>query len=151
MGLLKPSGRSESNYRMYSEDDMERLRMIIQFRKTGISLEDIAKLLEMDKTNISDILTDRLKGIQTEIMELKKQEDMILAALMKEVKDSESSPFDNVTWTELLTSIGYSKEDLHKWHKNFEEDSPEKHVAFLKALGISQKKIDSFRRELMEK
>lgn len=38
IGLLSPSGRSESNYRLYSEDDAERLRKICMFREAGVTL-----------------------------------------------------------------------------------------------------------------
>jgi DNA-binding transcriptional MerR regulator len=72
IGLLKPSGRTDSNYRLYSNEDVEKLRTIIRHRDAGIPLEDIAKLFDIEKNNITDILTERLKNIQNEIKLLKK-------------------------------------------------------------------------------
>lgn len=143
IGLLKSSERTKSNYRLYSDGDIERLNTIIRHRKSGIPLNDISKLLELDKTNISDILTRRLKSIQTEIVTLKKQEQMILALLMKEVRLSDSVIFDKHTWTELLVSIGFSKDDLISWHRDFEKDSSDEHAAFLNSLGMQKDDIES--------
>ena len=45
VGLLVPSGRSDSRYRMYSLADLERLRQILYYRELDFSLEGIAELL----------------------------------------------------------------------------------------------------------
>jgi len=45
IGLLEPSGRTESGYRSYSDADLERLQQILFFRELGLSLEDIAKAM----------------------------------------------------------------------------------------------------------
>jgi DNA-binding transcriptional MerR regulator len=47
MGLLRPAARSESDYRLYDESDVERLRFIKALRDdAGFSLAEIAQLLE---------------------------------------------------------------------------------------------------------
>lgn len=47
VGLLKPAARSEGSYRLYDEDDLERLRFIKGLRDdAGFSLADIGRLLE---------------------------------------------------------------------------------------------------------
>ena len=47
LGLLKPAARSEGSYRLYDEDDLERLRFIKGLRDdAGFSLADIGRLLE---------------------------------------------------------------------------------------------------------
>ncbi|MEO8953313.1 MAG: MerR family transcriptional regulator [Ktedonobacteraceae bacterium] len=49
VGLLPPTGRTEGNYRRYSEDDMQRLERIKNLRDLlGFSLTDIRELLEAD-------------------------------------------------------------------------------------------------------
>ena len=42
-GLLKPSSRSQSGYRMYSEADAERLCFILRAKETGFSLTNLAE------------------------------------------------------------------------------------------------------------
>lgn len=47
LGLLKPAARSEGDYRLYDEDDVERLRFIRGLRDdAGFSLAEIGHLLE---------------------------------------------------------------------------------------------------------
>src|SRR6188474_1600457 len=47
LGLLKPAGRSEGSYRLYDEDDLDRLRFIKGLRDdAGFSLAEIGQLLE---------------------------------------------------------------------------------------------------------
>ena len=47
LGLLKPAARSEGSYRLFDEDDLERLRFIKGLRDdAGFSLSEIGQLLE---------------------------------------------------------------------------------------------------------
>ena len=47
LGLLKPAARSEGSYRLYDDDDLERLRFIKGLRDdAGFSLAEIGQLLE---------------------------------------------------------------------------------------------------------
>jgi DNA-binding transcriptional MerR regulator len=44
-GLLPPAVRSDSNYRLYSEDDLARLDLIGALREAGVGLDAIGQLL----------------------------------------------------------------------------------------------------------
>jgi DNA-binding transcriptional MerR regulator len=47
LGLLTPAARSEGDYRLYDETDLERLRFIKGLRDdAGFSLAEVARLLE---------------------------------------------------------------------------------------------------------
>ena len=46
LGLLTPSERSGAGYRLYSHQDLERLREILIWRQLGFSLGEIASLLD---------------------------------------------------------------------------------------------------------
>jgi DNA-binding transcriptional MerR regulator len=46
IGLLRPGGRSDAGYRLYSHDDLVRLREIIVWRQLGFSLHAIQELLD---------------------------------------------------------------------------------------------------------
>jgi DNA-binding transcriptional MerR regulator len=51
LGLLTPAARSEGDYRLYDEDDVERLRFIKGLRdEAGFSLAEISQLLEDEAT-----------------------------------------------------------------------------------------------------
>ena len=44
-GLLKPSARTPSNYRLYRDEDLKRLQFIRAAQATGFTLADVTKLL----------------------------------------------------------------------------------------------------------
>lgn len=46
IGLLKPSGRSEGGFRLYSAEDFDRLMLIRRMKPLGYSLEQMAELLD---------------------------------------------------------------------------------------------------------
>lgn len=46
IGLLTPSERSPSGYRLYSPADLERLQEILLFRELGFPLDDIAAMID---------------------------------------------------------------------------------------------------------
>ena len=59
-GLLSPSGRTDSGYRLYSERDLERLQEILGWRALGFSLDEIGELLdEVGHNRVSALRTQR--------------------------------------------------------------------------------------------
>lgn len=46
IGLLRPGGRSDAGYRLYSHQDLERLQEILVWRQLGFSLHEIRELLD---------------------------------------------------------------------------------------------------------
>lgn len=78
-GLLAPSKRTVSGYRVYSADDAARLQFILRAKAVGFSLSEIADLLsiELDKANwaCSDVKTmvdDKLLQVKQRIAELER-------------------------------------------------------------------------------
>jgi len=51
-GLLPPPVRSQSNYRLYTEDDVQRVRRIVALKQQGFQLSHIRKLLETDEPSL---------------------------------------------------------------------------------------------------
>lgn len=45
VGLLTPSSRTEGGFRLYTEDDVERLLLIRRMKPLGFSLEEMSELL----------------------------------------------------------------------------------------------------------
>ena len=48
IGLLRPSGRTASGYRLYADDDVLRLQQILILRELGMPLDDIAGALDTE-------------------------------------------------------------------------------------------------------
>ena len=56
IGLLQPSERSESNYRLYSDIDLQLLQRIVAYRDMGMGLDDIAQALRAASEDVVELL-----------------------------------------------------------------------------------------------
>lgn len=76
IGLIRPPLRTESNYRVYSEEDVHELRFIKRARALGFSVEETGTLLGLwqDKSRASaevkEIATGHIVALETKIAEL---------------------------------------------------------------------------------
>lgn len=75
-GLVKPSRVSESGYRLYSDEQVKQLKLIIFLKELGFSLKDIQKILE-DK-NGDKLIEDQLKRNKAETQKLEEQNKKII-------------------------------------------------------------------------
>ena len=87
IGLLKPSGRSDSGYRQYSRADVARLHGIQALRHLGLALADIAAMLEEEGgTPPGLIIEQQIRALDREIAqasELRGQLDLLQHQLAK--------------------------------------------------------------------
>jgi DNA-binding transcriptional MerR regulator len=67
IGLLKPSGRSESGYRLYGEADVARLHGIQALRQMGLGLAQIGELFEGRGASPGKIVEQQLRALDAEI------------------------------------------------------------------------------------
>ncbi len=149
IGLLTPSGRSTAGYRLYSEEDKERLRQIVLFRDIGVSLEKIKGYLEAPQNGVLPLLFKRLFSINNQITGLRRQQNIILA--MIEVEGSlkgKKSPAGAGRMEELQKQIGIDKSNFKIVHSIFEEASPASHRKLLSFLGFTENEIRNFIKKL---
>ena len=145
--LLTPSGRTDKNYRLYSNTDLQKMEKISQYRRVGLPLETISKILHEEKTNKShSILEKRLFSINKEIQSLRSQQKTILHLLENEELIYHSRIITKEKWVHLLQATGLDENDMKKWHIEFENMSPEAHQDFLESLGITNDEIKSIRK-----
>ncbi len=145
LGLLKPSARSGSGYRMYNDSDIDRLGHIILLRKTGVPLEEIARLLEASDLNIMSSLLKRLGQLNYEIEAIKEQQNMIVRIINSSRLYHGERQVDKTVWKAILENAGINEENGDKWHADFEKHSPEQHHKFLGLLGFSEEEISEIR------
>ncbi|MGE7186531.1 MerR family transcriptional regulator [Peribacillus sp. NPDC006672] len=75
LGLLKAE-RSASNYRYYSVGELERLRLIEEYKRKNLSLEDIKDIFKQEKEVASAIeetglqLKNKMDGLNEELQEV---------------------------------------------------------------------------------
>ncbi|MRW92164.1 MerR family transcriptional regulator [Duganella sp. FT80W] len=67
IGLLKPSARAESGYRLYNRDDVARLHKIQALRKFGMSLADIATFLASSDAPFADVVSQQIAALDKQI------------------------------------------------------------------------------------
>ena len=139
-GILKPTGRDTSNYRVYTDDDLIKLERICQYRSLGLSLEDISRTINNNEPVLS-ILNKRLKQIEHEISQLHEQRT-IIQKLMNNSGISIKGGINEIgKWKSLFMKLGFSERDVIRWHILFEKSSPDAHQLFLQSLGLSPKDI----------
>jgi len=67
IGLLHPTGRSDSGYRLYGRDDVARLHGIQTLRRMGLSLADVAQLLDGGAVTLPAILARQIGVLDQQI------------------------------------------------------------------------------------
>ena len=81
-GILRPSGRSASNYRLYSREDLERLRFIRAAQATGFTLEGIMDLLRPAPCGrVQELIEERLETVAARMRELRHVQKVLRASL----------------------------------------------------------------------
>jgi len=145
IGLLCPFGRTESNYRLYSDADAERLTRIDLFRQAGVSLEDIRTLLETNTPKLRVTLEARLQTINEQIAMLRNQQRLIAKLLRDKNTLLQSGLLNKEDWVSLLRASGMTDDDMIRWHVEFERLNPQAHRDFLCSLGIADQEVDEIR------
>ncbi len=145
IGLLSPNGRNGSNYRLYSESDIDRMDKISQFRATGMSLKSIARILYKDDSKVRTALEGRLFKINEDIQKLRQQQKVIIQALGSASITKNTRIMTKERWVSILRAAGLTDTDMENWHIEFEKYSPEAHQDFLESLGIREEEIKSIR------
>lgn len=99
IGLLKPAQRSESGYRLYSEQDLIRLQQVVTLKFLGFSLVSIKKILE--RTEFEVLSSMRL---QAEVLKEKAHRIHKAADLMTYIA-SQIDAGERVNWNSTLQII----------------------------------------------
>ena len=146
IGLLCPSGHAKGEYRQYSDADDARLAKICEYRKAGIALADIGRMLDdAAETSIADALEERLIQLNAEMVALKDQQSLVAGLLGRADLLNEHSTMDKATWVSLLSAAGFSEDDMRRWHVQFERSAPDRHEEFLRHLSIPDNEISAIR------
>jgi DNA-binding transcriptional MerR regulator len=148
IGLLKPSARSESRYRLYNEDDVEKLKKIIMYREVGLPLDEIPPLLACDDMNISTILIKRLTDLNKEIESIKSQQEIIIR-LLKKSGMSRVKKMKRRERIRLVKAAGIDESMMIEWHRQFERHSSEQHEMFLRMLEFTDSEIAELKQQLL--
>ena len=111
-GVLRPSEFTEGGRRLYSEDDLERMKIICFLRDAGISINSIGELLSGNDPGsvISVLLEQQEQLLKAEIHERQVKLDM-LDGIKRELKAIENFS------VESIGDIAYAIENKKKMRK----------------------------------
>ncbi|WP_413285627.1 Zn(2+)-responsive transcriptional regulator [Vibrio sp. MA40-2] len=89
-GLINPTSRSESGYRLYSETSLEQVRFVLNSKQLGLSLDEIKELLDIrleatlhSCAEVKNITSAKLELIDEKIRELSK-----IRSALKKINDA---------------------------------------------------------------
>lgn len=159
IGLLKPAWRTEKKYRLYGEHELHRLQQILFYKELGVTLSDIAEIL--DHRNFDQIkaltehkhalidererINDLLNTLDNTISKLKEKKMITDKELYKgfkpeevvQIKEESKKKFGE---SNFQTSEKYLK-SLSK--EEFEDLKKEQKHLFKRLLELSSEKIES--------
>lgn len=87
VGLVRPDGRSGSNYRFYRKEALERLRFIRAAQSTGFAIQDISRLLDFRDgatapcEEVQTLIEERLSETKSRMSDLRRTESVLKACL----------------------------------------------------------------------
>jgi DNA-binding transcriptional MerR regulator len=146
IGLMPPPPRSGGNYRSYGEADVRRLSQIRVYRDAGLKLEDVRDLLDRPGGDAALVLKRRLVEISTEIGTLRAHQQAILK-LLEHKALGKVKMITKEKWVSIMKACGFSTEQMHRWHAEFERSAPQGHQEFLEFLHIPAAEIKTIRKQ----
>ncbi len=86
IGVLRPSGRSTGDYRLYADEDLLRLQQILTLRFLGFPLKQIGELLDRPEFDLVASLRIQQRALDDRIGELERARYAIGALLERRVE-----------------------------------------------------------------
>ena len=145
VGLLRPPRRSAGNYRVYSEKDLERLRQVRAYRASGLEIADIRSILDHPLNDAATVLRRRLTELGAAIERLRGHQLAIARLLKNTSQFRRIAVITKEKWVSIMQGSGFSSEQMHRWHQEFERSAPQEHQEFLEFLHIPEAEIRSIR------
>lgn len=142
IGLLTPTSRSGAGYRIYGDNDLEKLQQILFWRELGFSLEQIKQLVNQPGF-------DRRQALQTQINLLQERARHFqrLADLAQDTLESEKG-VKKMNSEELFRAFNYER--MMEDQKQYEAEVEER-WGNTDAYRISKERTSKYTREDWEK
>lgn len=144
-GLLLPTGRSQNGYRLYGSKEVERLKSIRSYRSFGLSIQEIAPLLDrQNDIKQEQTLINQFNALEKEIQLLRQQQKAIVM-LLEQPSLLTQNILTKDRWVEIMKNAGFDEQEMQNWHKQFEKMEPDAHQEFLESLHIDTEEIREIR------
>ena len=132
--LLKPARVTEAGYRLYGDDEIERLYMILVFRELGLPLQEIRDILNAPDYDRNRVLEQQIQIMQEQSEKLQNRISLAKSMLVMGVKDMDFNGFDSKKLDDYSTQAKalYGKTDAYK---EFEQKSKNRTKEQTQVLG----------------
>lgn len=112
LGLVVPSARSDAGYRLYDHADLERLQEVLTLRALGLSLADVATLLDDPTHDRLQVLRDQAKRLRDERDRLADLLDAVEGAI---VAHDRGEPQEATTMFDGNDHEAHAREAEERW------------------------------------
>ena len=117
IGLLKPSQKTDSGYRIYCEDDFLKLQQITTLKFIGLSLSEISHILHESGENLESMISIQKKALE----EKKKHIESVISVFNKAENKAKKNGFldaNNLINIIKITNMEKSVKEQYKSDKN---------------------------------
>lgn len=120
IGLLKPTKVTDAGYRLYDDEAVEKLYMILVFKELGLSLKEIAEILHAPDFDRNRCLEKQIKLMQERIGKLQDRIALAKGILVLGVNYMDFDGFDPKKLDEYSVQAKalYGKTDAYKEFEN---------------------------------
>lgn len=118
IGLLKPSQKTVSGYRVYCEDDFLKLQQIITLKFIGLSLTEISEILSKTDRSLENIISIQKKALE----EKKKHIESVITVFNKaenQIKEEGFLEVDKLIDIIKITNMESMVKEQYKTDENF--------------------------------
>lgn len=112
IGVLRPSGRTPSRYRLYTEADLLRLQQALTLRYLGFELKQIRELLDRPEFDVAASLAIQRTALRDRIAELE-QVDVALRELLDRRRATGRWAWELVVRASATVAAGLEEKGTH--------------------------------------
>jgi DNA-binding transcriptional MerR regulator len=141
IGILKPARINSSGYRIYGQDEVDRLQQILFYRELGVSLENIKEIV----TNPTFDGEKALREHRVKLLEKRQQLDLLITNVEKTIASTER----RMIMTDQEKFEGFKKKLIDDNEKKYGKEIREKYGE--EAVNRSNQKLKNMTPEQHEK
>lgn len=105
LGLIQPETRSDTNYRLYSDETLNRLKRIEVMKREKYTLEEIKQSLEQwSKVSHDEFIANKLTSLQIHLQQLEKAAKEI-SPILERLKPSQAKRFHKMLTPQTAACI----------------------------------------------
>ncbi len=119
IGILKPARINSSGYRIYGQNEVNRLQQILFYRELGVNLTDIKQIM----TNPAFDESEALKEHREQLLDKRKQIDLLIANVEKTIAQKEGRSI----MSDQEKFEGFKKKALEENEKKYGNEIREKY------------------------